>query len=400
MSNTIKSLLALVIITITLASCGKEPTTNPTDSSNLVNTPQRYIVVLTESTGGQIQGTIDYALTAKNILESHNISNDNTISVWDNVIKGFCANLTPAQVNELKTDNRISYIEKDQIITIDDFVEPVNPKESQILVSTQYTPWGVRNVGGSVTATTTSGIAWIIDTGIDFTHPDLNVNTTLAKTYVSGTKTANDDNGHGSHVSGIIAAKDNSVGVVGVCSGAQVVPIKVLDKNGSGYISNIISGINYVANNYITTRINVVNMSFGGGTSTSLDQAVGALAATNTSKIFICIAAGNSAANANYSSPARVNGVNIYTISAYDSTGKFAYFSNYGNPPVDYAAPGVNILSTYKNGGYMTLSGTSMATPHVCGILLATGGKINYSGNVTGDKDNTSGTNEDKMAHE
>jgi len=110
------------------------------------------------------------------------------------------------------------------------------------------------------------------------------------------------------------------------------------------------------------------------------------LAASQTGIKFV-LAAGNSAIDANNSSPARVNGVNIYTISASDSQDRLASFSNFGNPPVDYAAPGVSINSTWKGGGYNTISGTSMAAPHAAGILLL--GAPRTGGFVTGDKDNT-----------
>ncbi|NJW54993.1 S8 family serine peptidase, partial [Salinimicrobium oceani] len=101
--------------------------------------------------------------------------------------------------------------------------------------------------------------------------------------------------------------------------------------------------------------------------------------------IKFALAAGNDSTNANNSSPARVNGTNIYTVSAIDINDRFASFSNYGNPPIDYAAPGVNIKSTWKSGGYNTISGTSMASPHVAGILVL--GSVRADGTASGDPD-------------
>jgi len=131
----------------------------------------------------------------------------------------------------------------------------------------------------------------------------------------------------------------------------------------------------------------VVNMSLGADTiSNALDNTVKQLAAKG---ILFSIAAGNDRKAANLSSPARANHPNIYTVSAIDSLGRFASFSNYGNDVVDYAAPGVNIVSTYSNGRYARLSGTSMAAPHVAGILLLNGNAVKRKGNATNDPDGT-----------
>jgi subtilisin family serine protease len=125
-------------------------------------------------------------------------------------------------------------------------------------------------------------------------------------------------------------------------------------------------------------------MSLGGPVSQALDDAIVAAAGKG---IKFVVAAGNSAANANNYSPARVNGSNIYTISASDSGDRFASFSNFGNPPIDYCAPGVSIKSTWKGGAYNTISGTSMASPHAAGVLLL--GTAKTSGFVAGDKDSS-----------
>ncbi|MFH1000588.1 MAG: S8 family serine peptidase, partial [Bacteroidota bacterium] len=115
-----------------------------------------------------------------------------------------------------------------------------------------------------------------------------------------------------------------------------------------------------------------------------IDLAVQAL---GNKGVFVALAAGNESDDANNHSPARANGPNLYTVSAMDINDNFAYFSNYANPPVDYCAPGVSIYSTYKGGAYATMSGTSMAAPHVCGLLLLTSGSLKTDGYVKNDPD-------------
>jgi subtilisin family serine protease len=185
-------------------------------------------------------------------------------------------------------------------------------------------------------------------------------------------------------VAGTIAAKHNDIGVVGVAPGATVIPVKVLNKSSLGTISGVIRGVDYVGAN--GEAGDVANMSLGGGPSDALDNAV--VAAANMG-IYFTLSAGNSGQDASNYSPARASGTNVFTISAIDNTGTFASFSNFGNPPVDYAAPGVNVYSTYKNGGYATYSGTSMAAPHAAGVLLMTNGQPNTCGTVKNDKDST-----------
>jgi subtilisin family serine protease len=254
--------------------------------------------------------------------------------------------------------------------------------------STQTTPWGIARVGGGANYTGT-GRAWVIDSGVDLDHADLNVNTALSRTFITSGKdsqSADDGNGHGTHVAGTIAAINNSIGVVGVAAGAQVVGVKVLDSRGSGAYSGVIAGVDYVAANGSTG--DVANMSLGGPASQALDDAI--VAAAQSSGVKFTLAAGNESQNANNVSPARINGNNIYTISASDVNDRFASFSNFANPPVDFCEPGVSINSTYKGGGYASLSGTSMAAPHAAGLLLW--GNIANGGSVSNDPDGNADT--------
>jgi subtilisin family serine protease len=132
----------------------------------------------------------------------------------------------------------------------------------------------------------------------------------------------------------------------------------------------------------------VVNLSLITTPSSSMDAAVVALGEAN---VYVTIAAGNNSANAGNYSPARANGTNVFTVSAFAQGDKWAFYSNYGNPPIDFGEPGSSILSTYKNGGYATLTGTSMAAPHLAGVLLLTGA-ARSGGVVSGDPDGTPDT--------
>ncbi|MFY8274612.1 S8 family serine peptidase [Pseudoalteromonas sp. SSDWG2] len=247
----------------------------------------------------------------------------------------------------------------------------------------QTTPWSVTRVGGPVDGS--GNTAWILDTGIDLEHADLNVDTTNGfSAFTSGRNAGmHDNNGHGTHVAGTIAALDNSIDVVGVAAGATVVPVKVLDARGSGTWSGVLAGIDHVGANAASG--DCANMSLGGGFNQELNDAVEA--ASQNSGAFFVVAAGNESQDANNVSPASANGPRVFTISATDSSDRFASFSNYGNPPVDYAAPGVSILSLRSGGGTTTMSGTSMASPAACAVIMMTNGNPGTSGTASGDPD-------------
>ncbi|MEJ2618204.1 MAG: S8 family serine peptidase, partial [Ignavibacteriaceae bacterium] len=171
-------------------------------------------------------------------------------------------------------------------------------------------------------------------------------------------------------------------------AGATVVAVRVLDNSGSGYTSWVIAGVDYVGANGKSG--DVANMSLGGSQDKALDDAV--LGASGNVKF--AIAAGNDGAYAGNYSPADVNGNNVYTVSAYGEINgqlgnyAWAYWSNYGYPnPVDYSCPGVNILSLKAGGGTTTMSGTSMATPHLAGLLLLDGNNVHSDGTITDSQD-------------
>ncbi len=344
--------------------------------------PGQYVVLLKEGVTSVKSAKLSYPgsqdlmrTEVKKILSASKIAEREPLQVYSAGIEGFAVRLSEEEAATLENNPGVRGVWPDKMVVL------ARPAPSPTPLPAEVTPPGITRVGGGTIYTGTKK-AWIIDTGIDLTHPDLNVDAAAGKTFVSRTTTSNDDNGHGTHCAGIVAAIDNTVGVVGVAAGAKVVPVKVLDKRGSGAYSVIIAGVDFVIANGIAG--DAVNMSLGGGVYEPIDLKVIAMGAKG---LFVALAAGNESDNASNHSPARANGVNIYTISACNSSDGWASFSNFGNPPIDYCAPGVSILSTYKGGALATMSGTSMAAPHACGVLLLTSGNPKTSGYVIGDPD-------------
>ena len=308
--------------------------------------------------------------------------------VYQNSIKGFTLTMPcHAASRAFGNDPMVQSLEVDSIV----FMNPRPPGKGpggggdDTSPDPQETPWGITRVGGPQDGT--GYTAWVLDTGIDVDHPDLDVDASRGfSAFNKGKDSGVDDGqGHGTHVAGTIAALNNNRDVVGVAAGASVVPVKVLDRRGSGSTSGVIAGVDFVGAN--ASPGDCANMSLGGGISSSLDAAVEAAAAA--SGAFFTLAAGNEGQDANNSSPARANGANVFTISAHDSSDRLASFSNYGNPPIDYAAPGVGVLSTKKGGGTVIYSGTSMAAPHACAVLMLKAGNPSTDGTISGDRDST-----------
>jgi len=343
--------------------------------------PGQYVILLKDGVTSIKSAKLSYPDSkilmrgeVQKVLAASNISTKEPLQVYTASTEGFAVRLSDEEAKALKNNPGVLGVWPDKLIIVGKPVKPSTPLPDEV------TPPGITRVGGGEPYNG-GHKAWIIDTGIDLDHPELNVNSSLGVNLVLPGKIPDDDNGHGTHCAGIIAAIDNSVGVVGVAPGAEVVPVKVLDRRGSGWMSTIIAGVDYVTG--AATPGDVVNMSLGGGAYAPLDIKVEGM---GTAGLFVALAAGNEGDDASIYSPARAEGENIYTVSACNSSDQWASFSNSG-APVDYCAPGVYILSLYKNGGMAYGSGTSMAAPHVCGVLLATRGKPKSDGSVTGDPD-------------
>ena len=375
MKITVITAFAIVII----ASCKKNNDSGGTNPDECVTTRAvtdgniisgRYIVAYNNDLTARMATDATISRVSSDVLTRNSISASAIKEVFAGEPGGFIADLSDEQATHLAADLNIKAIEHDRIIKLGGCFTVAEPR----LIT-----WNVNRVGyGDGTGKT----AWIIDTGIDMDHPDLNVDAARSKSFITG-KTPDDENGHGTHVAGIIGGKNNTIGVLGVASGANLVSLRVLDETGEGTLSSIVQALSYINTN--GKAGDVVNMSLGEDTLSSVLN----LQVQNTASrgIYFAIAAGNDAQPANKYSPANATGQNIFTISAIDSLDNFAHFSNYGNDVVDYAAPGVHILSTFFNNRYAYLSGTSMATPHVAGLLLLKGRNLNTSGTAKNDPD-------------
>ncbi len=303
---------------------------------------------------------------------------------FDTIISGFSARLTAAQVSLLQRTSAVTSVEADLPTQITDQTVPTGVQRIGDLSNATASIDGTDNPLNIDVAT--------LDTGIDPTHPDLNVVGGYNCTS-SNTSAWADDNGHGSHVAGTIAARDNNLGVVGVAPGARLWGVKVFNASGSGYVSWIICGLNWVAQH--SSTIKVVNFSgawTGANTANcgiprywwqptdTAHQAVCNL--VNNYGVPFVVAAGNSGQDASTTLPAAYpETISVGAIAdsdglpgglgpstSYGNDDTRASFSNYG-PAVTLYAPGVNIYSTWMGGGYATASGTSMATPHVTGAV-------------------------------
>ncbi|EUC44496.1 hypothetical protein COCMIDRAFT_98113 [Bipolaris oryzae ATCC 44560] len=288
---------------------------------------------------------------------------------------GFAADITDDIVELLRNLPGVDYIEQDAVVQANLGVEVELEKKAYTTQSSA--PWGLARISSQSRGTTsytydTSGgegtCAYIIDTGIQVNHPEFEGRATWLANYADSSNT--DGNGHGTHVAGTIGSK-----TYGVAKKTQLYAVKVLNASGSGTNSGVIAGINFVATDATTRSCPngaVANMSLGGSRSTAVNSAA---ANAVTAGVFFAVAAGNSAANAANYSPA--SEPTVYTVGATDSSDRLATFSNYGTS-VDILAPGVSILSTWIGSSTNTISGTSMASPHVAGLgayILALEGK-------------------------
>ena len=308
--------------------------------------PNQYIVVLDQDADGDEAGT---NRKVEALLAGRGRSAD---QVWAHALKGFSVQMTEEEALALAEDPDVAYVEEDAVMEIN--------------VTQTGATWGLdridqRNLPLSTTygyTSTGSGVnVYVIDTGIRRTHNDFGGRAVVGFDSIGDGRNTNDCNGHGTHVAGTIGGT-----TWGVAKSVRLFAVRVLNCSGSGSTSGVISGVNWVTANRI--RPAVANMSLGGGASTSLDTAVNN---SINAGVTYAVAAGNSNTNAANQSPARVAAA--ITVGSSTSTDARSSFSNFGSV-VDIFAPGSSIRSAWftSNTATATLSGTSMASPHVAGV--------------------------------
>ena len=347
-----KKVLALVLFAglctaVLVSSPPASKAKNDKMRKNANKIENNYIVVLDDDVIGE-KGRFSIApYVASELAATHK---GRLKHIYQNALNGFAVEMTPEEAELLSMDFRVKYVEEDGTVTAD--LTQSNP------------PWGLdridqRNRPLNAIYTfnwTGSGVrAYVIDTGIRTTHTQFGGRASNVFDAFGGSGA--DCNGHGTHVSGTIGGS-----TYGVAKSALLRGVRVLDCNGSGSNSGVIAGVDWVTNNHINPA--VANMSLGGGASSALDTAVNNLA---NAGVPIAVAAGNSNANACNSSPARA--ANAITVGSTTTTDARSSFSNFGTC-LDLFAPGSGILSSYftSDTATATLSGTSMASPHVAGV--------------------------------
>ena len=347
-------LLASMALAVLLASgvvLAQRTTPHPTLGQNPAGKiiPGRYIVLLEE---GDAEEGRDPTTVAQVHARRHG---SEVLHTYEHAIKGYAARIPDRRLEEVRADSSVAHVEPDR----------------QVHAEAQRLPWGINRVDADASSTKAgngSGAvsnvrAYVIDSGIDRGHKDLRV---VDHVNFTGDGRNRDCNGHGTHVAGTVAARDNTSDVVGVAPSAPLTGVKVLGCKGGGALSGVIKGIDWVTAHANKPAIANMSLGLGGEPSPALDEALRKSARMG---ILYSVPAGNKGTGTCSGSPARTGaGTNngIVTTAMTNEDDEEAPLSNYG-PCVDIWAPGVLILSTRMGGGTTKMGGTSMAAPHVAG---------------------------------
>ncbi|RYP16985.1 hypothetical protein DL765_004827 [Monosporascus sp. GIB2] len=336
--------LLLSLLPLALAAPAKRaapaPLLKPRDAEQLI--PNKYIVKFKE---GTVSASVEDAVSILSAGADYN---------YGTVFRGFAGTMDDSALELLRAHPDVEFIEQDAVVSINEYTTQNNA------------PWGLGRISHRTSGSTdyvyetSSGAgtcSYIVDTGVEDSHPDFGGRASMLASFTS---TNTDGNGHGTHVAGTIGSAS-----YGVAKATTIFGVKVLEDSGFGTWAGVIAGMDFVASDYTSRECPngaFANLSLGGGSSAAVNVAAANMVASG---VFLGVAAGNSNDDAKYYSPA--SAPEACTVGATDSSDSRAYYSNYG-ALVDVFAPGSDILSTWIGGSTNTISGTSMATPHIVGL--------------------------------
>ena len=357
-----RSLTLVALIVVCMAALALMPAlASPQDLAGKTGDSEKFLRMGKDAIAGHYIVVLDMDSSGKSgdLFSAASATSDLTLAyggvathVYADALYGFAAQMSEDQALRLSSDPRVKFVEEDSIMSAN--------------VTQNNAPWGLDRIGQrdlplngaySYTANGAGVNAYVIDTGIRRTHTQFGGRAFVGFDAIGDGQNTNDCNGHGTHVSGTVGGS-----TYGVAKGVRLFAVRVLNCSGSGSNSGVIAGVNWVTANHIDPA--VANMSLGGGASSALDTAVNN---SINAGVTYAVSAGNSNTNASGSSPARVAAA--ITVGSSTINDARSSFSNFGSG-VDIFAPGSSIISAWRtsNTATATLSGTSMASPHVAGV--------------------------------